>query len=157
MATLAGQKVKDAYPSLLKLESGTATSTTKVIEDGAGNDTALKLSTVAVEIDGTLIFGTSPTTGSTETSALFLDASGNIVKRTLGSAAFTSGAAISATAPIDFTSDVISLDAPTTLSELTSGTLATADSFFVYDATATAHKYATLGTLTSYFSSNITV
>lgn len=157
MATLAGQKVKDAYPSLLKLESGTATSTTKVIEDGAGNDTALKLSTVAVEIDGTLIFGTSPTAGTTETSALFLDASGNIVKRTLGSAAFTSGAVITATAPIDFTSDVISLDAPTTLSELTSGTLATADSFFVYDATATAHKYATLGTLTSYFSSNITV
>lgn len=157
MATLAGQKVKDAYPSLLKLESGTATSSTKVIEDGAGNDTALKLSTVAVEIDGTLIFGTSPTTGSTETSALFLDASGNIVKRTLGSAAFTSGAAISATAPIDFTSDVISLDAPTTLSELTAGTLATADSFLVYDATATAYKYATLGTLTSYFGSNITV
>ena len=50
MATLAGQKVKDAYSSLLKLESGAATSTTKIIEDGAGNDTALKLSTTKVEV-----------------------------------------------------------------------------------------------------------
>ena len=156
MATLAGQKVKDAYPSILKLESGTATSTTKVIEDGAGNDTALKLSTVAVEIDGTLIFGTSPTTGSTETSALFLDASGNVVKRTLGSAAFTSGAVITATAPIDFTSDVISLDAPTTLSQITSATAATADSFFIYDASATAHKYITLDDLKTYINTGVT-
>ena len=104
MATLAGQKVKDAYSSLLKLESGTATSTTKVIEDGAGNDTALKLSTTAVEVNGTLIFGTPPTTGSSETSALFLDASNNIVKRTLGAGAFTAGDALTATAPIDITS-----------------------------------------------------
>ena len=155
MATLAGQKVKNAYPSLLKLESGTATSTTKVIEDGAGNDTALKLSTTTVEVNGTLLFGTTPTTGSTETSALFLDASGNIVKRTLGSAAFTSGAAITATAPIDFTSDVISLNAPTTLSQITSGTAATADSFFIYDASAAAHKYITLNDLKTYVTTGV--
>ena len=157
MATLANQKVKDAYTSLLKLESGTATSSTKVIEDGAGNDTALKLSTVAVEIDGTLIFGTLPTTGTTETSALFLDGSGNIVRRTLGAAAFTSGASLSATAPIDITGDVVSLNAPTTLSQLNSATVATADTFFIYDATATAHKYITLGDLTTYMGNSITV
>ena len=157
MATLAGQKVKDAYPSLLKLESGTATSTTKVIEDGAGNDTALKLSTTKVEVNGTLLFGVTPTTGETETSALFLDASGNVIKRTLGSAAFTSGATITATAPIDFTSDVISLDAPTTLSQLTNETAATADSFFIYDASATAHKYITLANLKSYINTGVVV
>ena len=155
MATLAGQKVKDAYPSLLKLESGTATSTTKVIEDGAGNDTALKLSTTKVEVNGTLLFGVTPTTGETETSALFLDASGNVIKRTLGSAAFTSGATITATAPIDFTSDVISLDAPTTLSQLTNETAATADSFFIYDASATAHKYITLDNLKTYINTGV--
>jgi hypothetical protein len=155
MATLANQKVKDAYTSLLKLESGTATSTTKVIEDGAGNDTALKLSTTTVEVDGTLLFGTSPTSGTTETSALFLDGSGNVVKRTLGSAAFTSGASLSATAPIDITSDVVSLNAPTTLSQITSGTAATADSFFIYDASATAHKYITLDDLKTYVTAGV--
>ena len=155
MATLANQKVKDAYTSLLKLESGTATSSTKVIEDGAGNDTALKLSTVAVEIDGTLIFGTSPTTGTTETSALFLDGSGNIVKRTLGAAAFTSGASLSATAPIDITADVVSLNAPTTLSQLNSSTAASSDTFLIYDATGTSYKYITLDDLKTYVTAGV--
>jgi len=155
MATLANQKVKDAYTSLLKLESGTATSSTKVIEDGAGNDTALKLSTVAVEIDGTLIFGTSPTTGTTETSALFLDGSGNIVKRTLGAAAFTSGASLSATAPIDITGDVVSLNAPTTLSQLNSSTAASSDTFLIYDATGTSYKYITLDDLKTYVTAGV--
>lgn len=155
MATLANQKVKDAYTSLLKLESGTATSTTKVIEDGAGNDTALKLSTTTVEVDGTLLFGTSPTSGTTETSALFLDGSGNVVKRTLGAAAFTSGASLSATAPIDITADVVSLDAPTTLSQLTSGTAASADTFLIYDATGTSYKYITLDDLKTYVTAGV--
>ena len=155
MATLAGQKVKDAYSSLLKLESGAATSTTKIIEDGAGNDTALKLSTTKVEVNGQLAFTSSPSTGSTETSALFLDASNNIVKRTLGAGAFTAGDALTATAPIDITSDVVSLDAPTTLSQITSGTAATADSFFIYDASATAHKYITLDDLKTYVTTGV--
>jgi hypothetical protein len=150
MATLAGQKVKDAYPSILKLESGTATSTTKVIEDGAGNDTALKLSTVKVEVNGQLAFTSTPSAGSTETSALFLDASNNIVRRTLGAGAFSAGDALTATAPLDITSDIISLDAPTTLSQITSGTAASADSFFIYDASATEHKYITLDDLKTY-------
>jgi hypothetical protein len=157
MATLSGQRVKDAYTSLLKLESGTATSTTKVIEDGAGNDTALKLSTVKVEVNGTLAFSEAPTTGSTETAALFLDASNNIVKRTLGSAAFTSGASLTPTAPLAIASNVISISAPTTLSQLTESTAATADTFLIYDATATVYKYITLEDLTQYVGSNLTI
>jgi hypothetical protein len=157
MATLSGQRVKDAYTSLLKLESGTATSTTKVIEDGAGNDTALKLSTVKVEVNGTLAFSESPTTGSTETAALFLDSSNNIVKRTLGSAAFTSGSSLTPVAPLAIASNVISISAPTTLSQLTESTAATADSFLIYDATATSYKYITLEDLTQYVGSNLTI
>jgi hypothetical protein len=157
MGTLSGQRVKDAYPSLLKLESGSATSTTKVIEDGAGNDTALKLSTVKVEVNGTLAFSEAPTTGSTETSALFLDASNNIVKRTLGSAAFTSGASLTPTAPLAIASNVISISAPTTLSQLTESTAASADTFLIYDATATVYKYITLEDLTQYIGANVTV
>jgi hypothetical protein len=156
MGTLSGQRVKDAYTSLLKLESGTATSTTKVIEDGAGNDTALKLSTTKVEVNGTFAFSEAPTTGSTETAALFLDASNNIVKRTLGSAAFTSGASLTPVAPIDITSNVISISAPTTLSQLTESTAATADTFLIYDATATVYKYITLEDLTQYVGANTT-
>ena len=157
MGTLSGQRVKDAYTSLLKLESGTATSTTKVIEDGAGNDTALKLSTTKVEVNGTFAFSEAPTTGSTETAALFLDASNNIVRRTLGSAAFTSGASLTPQAPLNITNDVISISAPNTLSQLTESTAATTNTFLIYDAAATVYKYITLEDLTQYVGTNVTV
>jgi hypothetical protein len=156
MGTLSGQRVKDAFGSLLKMESGTATSTTKIIEDGAGNDTALKLSTVKLEVNGTLGFTSAPTTGSTEVAALFLDASNNIVKRNLGTAAFTSGSSLTPVAPLNIASNIISISAPTTLSQLTEATVAIADTFLIYDATATVYKYVTLEDLTQYMAANIT-
>jgi hypothetical protein len=156
MGTLSGQRVKDAFGSILKMESGTATSTTKIIEDGAGNDTALKLSTVKLEVNGTLGFTSAPTTGSTEVAALFLDASNNIVKRNLGTAAFTSGSSLTPVAPLNIASNIISISAPTTLSQLTEATVAIADTFLIYDATATVYKYVTLEDLTQYMAANIT-
>ena len=156
MGTLSGQRVKDAFGSLLKMESGTATSTTKIIEDGAGNDTALKLSTVKVEVSGTLGFTSAPSTGSTEVAALFLDASNNIVKRDLGAAAFTSGASLTPVAPLAIASNIISISAPTTLSQLTESTAAIADTFLIYDASTTVYKYITLEDLTQYMAANIT-
>ena len=156
MGTLSGQRVKDAFGSLLKMESGTATSTTKIIEDGAGNDTALKLSTVKVEVNGTLAFTSAPSTGSTEVAALFLDASNNIVKRNLGTAAFTSGSSLTPVAPLAIASNVISISAPTTLSQLTESTAAIADTFLIYDASTTVYKYITLEDLTQYMAANIT-
>jgi hypothetical protein len=138
------------------MESGTATSSTKIIEDGAGNDTALKLSTVKVEVNGTLAFTSAPSTGSTEVEALFLDASNNVIKRNLGSAAFTSGASLTPVAPLAIGSDIISISAPTTLSQLTDSTVAIADTFLIYDATATVYKYVTLEDLTQYMAANIT-
>ena len=156
MGTLSGLRVKDAFGSLLKLESGTATSTTKIIEDGAGNDTALKLSTVKVEVSGTLGFTSAPSTGSTEVAALFLDASNNIVKRNLGAAAFTSGASLTPVAPLAIASNIISISAPTTLAQLTESTAAIADTFLIYDASTTVYKYITLQDLTQYMAANIT-
>jgi hypothetical protein len=88
MATLSGNKVKDTYTSLLKLQSNGITSTLKAIEDGAGVDSALKLSTDTVEVDGTLSFTAAPTTDSSELTALMVDASNNVVKRELDSSAF---------------------------------------------------------------------
>jgi hypothetical protein len=157
MGTLSGQRVKDAYPSLLKLESGTATSSTKVIEDGAGNDTALRLSTSKVEVNGTLGFTSAPVAGSTEVTALFLDSSNNVIRRNLGAAAFTSGSNLTPVAPVDITNDVISISAPTSLSQLTASTVAIADSFLIYDATDTVYKYITLSDLADYISSNTTL
>jgi len=156
MGTLSGQRVKDAFGSILKLESGTATSSTKIIEDGAGNDTALKLSTVKVEVNGTLAFTSAPSTGSTEVEALFLDASNNVIKRNLGTAAFTSGASLTPVAPLAIGSNIISISAPTTLAQLTQATVAIADTFLIYDASATVYKYITLQDLNDYMAANIT-
>lgn len=89
MATLTGSKVKDTYQSLLKLESGTASSTYKVVEDGQGNDTGLKVSTGGVEV-GELKFTTDPTASSTELTALVYDGTTKTVKtRDLNANAFT--------------------------------------------------------------------
>lgn len=89
MATLSGNKVKDTYSSLLKLESNGVTSTTKTIEDGTGTDSALKLSTDTVEVNGTLSFTAAPTTDSSELTALLVDGSNNVVKRELDTSAFS--------------------------------------------------------------------
>jgi hypothetical protein len=94
MATLTGNKVKDTYESLLKLSSGSATSTLKTVEDGAGNSTALKVSTDAVEVAELLITNT-PTLSSDETTVLVYDDADNTVKsRNLGTAAFTNSVTV---------------------------------------------------------------
>ena len=92
MATLSGNKVKDTYSSLLKLESNTVTGTLKDVEDGAGTASALKLSTDTVEVNGTLSFTSSPPTDSAELTALLIDGSNNVVIRELDTSAFASGA-----------------------------------------------------------------
>lgn len=96
MATLAGQKIKDKYGNLLHVEGG-LTSTLKVVEDGGGNDSSLKLSTSGVEIDGTLSFTTAPTTSSSELTGLFIDSENNVVIRDLDASAFTADSGGSST------------------------------------------------------------
>ena len=87
MATLSGTKIKDKFGNLLHVEGG-ITSTTKTVEDGTGNASALKLSEDTVEIDGDLNFTAAPSTASAEETALLIDDSNNVVKRELGTAAF---------------------------------------------------------------------
>lgn len=87
MATLSGEKIKEKFGNLLQVEGG-ITSATKDVEDGTGDASALKISTTAVEIDGTLNFTAAPATDNSETTALFIDGSDNVVKRELGTAAF---------------------------------------------------------------------
>jgi hypothetical protein len=87
MSTLSGQKIKDKFGNLLHVEGG-ITSTTKDVEDGTGDASALKLSTTTVEVDGTLNFTSAPSTDNSEQTALFINGSDNVVKRELGTSAF---------------------------------------------------------------------
>lgn len=138
MATLSGQKVKDAFASLLKLSTNTATSTLKNVESGDGVTTALQIGTTKVGVNGVLEFPTVPSTGSTETDALFLNASNQVVKRTLNAAAFSGGAVTTATLPLAITSSTVRLDNPASISDI--GTIANGDRFLIYDVSTTTWK-----------------
>ena len=94
MATLSGNKVKDTYESLLKLESNGVTTTLKTVEDGAGVDSALKLATDKVEVVA-LSFSAAPATDASELTVLLVDGSNNVVKRELDSSAFSADSGVS--------------------------------------------------------------
>lgn len=65
MATLANKYISTTYTMLLKLETGEVSSGLQVIEDGAGNDTALYLSNAGIKSSGTLeVDGTSQFDGA---------------------------------------------------------------------------------------------
>jgi len=87
MATLSGEKIKEKFGNLLQVEGG-INSTAKTVEDGLARESALKLSENTVEIDGDLNFTAAPSTDNTESTALLIDSSDNVVKRELGTAAF---------------------------------------------------------------------
>ncbi len=148
MATLSGQKVKDAFASLVKLATNTATTTLKNVESGDGVATALQLATNKVGINGTLEFPTVPAAGTTETTALLLNASNQVVRRTLNAAAFSGGAVTSATLPLAITSSTVRLDNPASISDI--GAVASGDRFLIWDASTSLWKridYSTLSGL----------
>jgi hypothetical protein len=154
MGTLAGQKVKDVYGSLLKIDSGNASTTTKTIEDGIGTDTALKLGTTAVEVNGELRFTNAPITGGAATTALFFDGT-KVVKRDLGSNAFTSSnTSYTADSPLTLTSTTFGVNNPANLEQSTSETLSSVDGFLVYDATSAVYKGLTVNELLGYVNVN---
>jgi len=138
MATLSGQKVKNAFSSLLKLATNTATTTLKNVESGDGVATALQIGTTKVGVNGILEFPTVPATGSSETSALFLNGSNQVVKRTLNAAAFSGGAVTTATLPLAITSSTVRLDNPSSISDI--GAIANGDRFLIYDVSTTSWR-----------------
>ena len=96
MATFTGNKVKDTYQSLLKLASGSLSSTLKNVEDGLGNVSALKVGTGAVEVKELLITDT-PTVSSSENTVLVYDDTDKTVKvRELGNTAFVDAGTVNA-------------------------------------------------------------
>lgn len=119
--SLANKKIKEKFGDLLKIDGGIDSSTTAV-EDGAGNDSALKLSDTTVEINGDLKFTAAPATDNSETTALLLDNSTppKAVKRELSSLAFNSGSSVSSGSTetsvllLDSNNDVVKRDLATT-------------------------------------------
>lgn len=153
MATLSGQKIKDAFASLLKLSTNTATTTLKNVESGDGVATALQLATGKVGVNGTLEFPTVPTTGTTETSALLLNGSNQVVKRTLNAAAFTGATVTGATAPLVVSGGNVTINNPSTISDV--GTPAGGDRFLVYDTSATTWKRIDYSALAAFINPNV--
>lgn len=147
MATLSGQKVKDAFASLLKLATNTATTSLKNVESGDGVATALQLGTTKIGVNGTLEFPTVPATGSTEVDALFLNASNQVVKRSLNAAAFSGGALTTASLPLGVSGSDVRLANPSAISDI--GTPASGDRFLIYDASATTWKRIDYSALSS--------
>ena len=88
MATLTNTKVKDTYQTLLKLTSGSIGGGFTVVQDGAANDSGLGLSTTGIGVTK-LTFINSPASGTTETGALFLNSSDEVIQRDLVASAFT--------------------------------------------------------------------
>jgi hypothetical protein len=80
MASLANTTIASTYPLLLKVDSNGIDGVLRAVEDGDGTDTALKLSTGAIQVDNIKIDGN--TISSTDTN-------GNIVLSPHGSGVVT--------------------------------------------------------------------
>lgn len=138
MASLSGNKIKDTYNLLLKLESSEVSSSEQVVEDGAGNNTALKLSTDTVETTGELKISGTPSTSTSNTTALMLSTSGVVVTRDLSTNPIGT-TSITPNLPIAATGSTVGLADPAALTELTSP--ATIDKYLVWDESASEYKY----------------
>ncbi len=81
MATLSGQKVKDKFGNLLQIDNGLTDASSRVVEDGSGVDSALKLGTGEVEVNGTLKFSSAPSEDTSELTQLMLNSSNVVVRQ----------------------------------------------------------------------------
>jgi hypothetical protein len=96
MATLTNTKVKDTYQTLLKITAGSIGGGFSVVQDGAANDSGLSVSTTGVGATK-LTFINMPVTGTTETTALFLNSSREVIVKELAASAFTQPALTAST------------------------------------------------------------
>lgn len=153
MASLSGNKIKDTFNLLLKLQSSEASATEQVVEDGAGNDTALKISTDTVETTGSLKISGTPSTSTSNTTALMLDSSGVVVTRNLSTSPIGT-ASITANSPLSATGSTVELKDPALLSQITQP--ATNDKYLIWDESASAYKYIEQSDLATAVGSAIT-
>ena len=154
MGSLASVKVKDGYPTLLKTETSTLSSTLQIIEDGIGTNSALLLGTDSIGVSGNQFFTNGLVVDNTELTGVFLDANNRLVKRELGTDAFSSTGDYTASAPINITSNVINLLAPSVIAQITAAGLASGDSMLVYDQSDSTYKGMTILDFNDYLFKN---
>ena len=148
MSTLSGQKIKDKFGNLLHVEGG-VTSSTKNVEDGTGDATALKLSTTEVEINGTQSFTAAPTTDNSEATGLFINGSNEVVKRELNSIAFSGQVFPEVLVSSVGTDQVITAGSRTTIVYAAVNNALDGSSFHLYDGTQNLVLDEAAGTITS--------
>lgn len=154
MASLSGNKIKDTFGLLLKLATATASTTEQYVQDGEGNNTALKLSTDTVDVAGDLVISEAPTPSTTELTALLLDTSGLVVTRELDPTAFGS-ASVTALSPLTQTGSTITVDNAGNLSQITESTAQGADKFLIWDESAGSYKYINIGDVSDFVQNNL--
>jgi hypothetical protein len=152
MASLSGNKIKDTFDKLLKLESAQLSASEQVVEDGAGNNSALKLSTDTVETTGELKITGTPSTSTSITKALMLSTSGVVVTRDLNTNPIGT-ASITANTPLSATGSTVELQDAGNLGQITSP--ANADKYLIWDESASAYKYIEQVDLISSVSNSI--
>lgn len=138
MGSLSGNKIKDTYNLLLKLESAEVSASEQVVEDGAGNNSALKLSTDTVETTGELKISGTPSTSTSDVKALMLSTSGVVVTRDLNTNPIGT-ASITANSPLSATGSTVEIDDPANISQIT--TPANDDKYLIWDESASEYKY----------------
>lgn len=154
MGSLSGNKIKDTYNLLLKLESAEVSASEQVVEDGAGNNSALKLSTDTVETTGELKISGTPSTSTSDVKALMLSTSGVVVTRDLNTNPIGT-ASITANSPLSATGSTVEIDDPANISQITSP--ADTDKYLIWDESASEYKYIEQSDLTQAVQDNINV
>ena len=138
MASLSGNKIKDTYNLLLKLETSEVSASEQVVEDGAGNNTALKLSTDTVETTGDLKISGTPSTSTSDVKALMLSTSGVVVTRNLSTNPIGT-TSITANSPLSATGSTVELQDAGNLTQVTSP--ANNDKYLLWDESSSSYTY----------------
>ena len=155
MGSLSGNKIKDTFSLLLKLSSSSASSSEQVVEDGAGNSTALKLSTDTVETTGDLKISGTPTVSTSDVQALMLSSTGVIVTRDLSSAPIGS-ASVTANSPLTASGSTVGVLPASSLNQLSAGATLTSDKLLIWDESESEYKYITTADLSTFSNSQNT-
>tara|TARA_R110002050_G_scaffold31792_6_gene81418 strand:- start:2181 stop:3113 length:933 start_codon:yes stop_codon:yes gene_type:complete len=138
MGSLSGVKIKDTFGILLKMATSQLSATEEVVQDGAGNDSALKLSTDTVETTGSLKIG-SADSSTTDNQALMLSAGGVVVQRNLSTNPIGT-ASITANSPIVATGSTVGLSDPSALTSLAATDVANNDQYLIWDESTSSYK-----------------
>lgn len=149
MASLSGSKIKDTFGILLKFATSAVSASEQVIQDGEGNNTALKLSTDTVESTGDFKCTGTVAASTTDVQALMLSSTGVFVKRNLSTNPIGT-TSVTANSPLGATGSTIGVLPASSLVQLTSAQTTTADKFLIWDESLSTYKYINAINLADY-------